>query len=98
MLKRFDIDSLITFHRNITTKMRLCTPYCFDDSMQRFPYVDVTERYPSEVRCVKGGVLMNIDVQIHSWSLAGADFVSVNQIFHVKVKGSLAAREALYHV
>jgi hypothetical protein len=98
MLKRFDSDLLVTFHRNITTKMRLCTPYCFDDSMQRFPYVDVTERYPSEVRCVKGGVLMNIDVQIHSRSLAGADFVSVNQIFHAKVKGSLAAREAFYHV
>jgi hypothetical protein len=55
MLKRSDSDSLITFHRNITTKMRLCTPYCFDDSMQRFPYVDVTERYPSKVRCVIGG-------------------------------------------
>jgi hypothetical protein len=61
--------------------MRLCTPYCFDDSMQRFPYIDVTERYPGDVRCVKRGVLMNIDVEIHSWNLAGADFVSVNQIF-----------------
>ena len=98
MLRRFDSDSLITFHRNITTKMRLCTPYCFDDSMQRFPYVDVIERYPTEVRCVKRGGLMNIDVQIHSWNLAGADFVSVNQIFHVKVKGNLAAREAFYRV
>jgi hypothetical protein len=55
--------------------------------MQRFPDVDVTERYPSEVRHVKRGVLMNIDVQIHSWDLAGANFVPVNQIFHVKVKG-----------
>jgi hypothetical protein len=98
MLKRFDRDSLITFHRNITTKMRLCTPYCFDDSMQRFPYVDVTERYPSDVRCVKWGVLMNIDVEIHSWNLAGADFVPVNQIFRAKVKGSLAAQEGFYQV
>jgi hypothetical protein len=61
-----------------------------------FPYVDVTERYPSNVRCVKWGVLMNFDVEIHSWNLAGAE--SVNQIFHVKVRGSLAAREAFYHV
>jgi hypothetical protein len=41
---------------------------------------------------------MNIDVQTHSWNLVGADFVSVNQIFHIKVEDSLAAREAFYHV
>jgi hypothetical protein len=28
---------------------------------------------------------MNIDVQIHSWNLAGADFVPVNQIFRARV-------------
>src|ERR1700733_2061829 len=32
-----------------------------------------------------GGYLMNIDVQIHSWNLAGADFVPVNQIFRARV-------------
>jgi hypothetical protein len=55
--------------------------------------------YPSEVRCVKReGDLMNIDVQIHSWNLAGADFVPVNQIFRAKVKGSLAAQEGFCQV
>jgi hypothetical protein len=48
--------------------------------------------------CKEGGDLMNIDVQIHSWNLAGADFVPVNQIFRAKVKGSLAAQEGFYQV
>ena len=29
---------------------------------------------------------MNVDVQIRSWNLAGADFVPVNQMFRTKVK------------
>jgi hypothetical protein len=36
---------------------------------------------------------MNTDVQIYSWNLAGADFVPINQTFHVKVKGNLAAQD-----